>query len=342
MLRSRFYLVGVVTLLWIVTVSSTITWAQSGSPADAISSQLDLRSPRTTLLAQVSDTESRPLSSPSRAQTSHSSQNNSVTPKEPVVNQDPLKRLAERLSAQAVEDQKKIDATSKATQSRRLDSKPIPMYKPAPSTPTDNEVRSKELLLSHPSEHKPLGKPGQSGVPERSTLSSEDTPLGSDSDGSAWMLKTVTSLGVVIGLILIMRMVINKLSGRPAIGSRSGIVEVLSRTSISPRNQVLLLRLGQRIIVVSEGPAGVRTLADLDDPDEVSQLLATVSASRPGSITQSFNQLLNRAGSEMDNPRSFAQDHGTDEDEHAVDRTRNELSGLLSKIKSMNKGGRDA
>ncbi|MBL4700444.1 MAG: FliO/MopB family protein, partial [Phycisphaeraceae bacterium] len=325
----------VIALLWIVTVASTVTSAQSGSPTSVISSQVNLRTPRTTLLAQVSDTESRPLSSPSKSQTSRSSQKNSVTSKQQVLSEDPLKRLAERLSAQALEDQKKIDARPKASQSSRLDSKPIPMYQPAKSTPTDNEVRSKELLLSHPSEHKPLGTPGQSGVPESPTLGSEDTSLGLGSDSSAWVLKTITSLGVVIGLILALRMGINKLSGRPAMGSRSGIVEVLSRTSISPRNQVLLLRLGQRIIVVSEGPAGVRTLANLDDPDEVAQLLATVSSSRPGSITQSFNQLLNRAGSEMDNPRSFAQEHGTDNDEHAVDRTRDELSGLLSKIKSM-------
>ena len=82
------------------------------------------------------------------------------------------------------------------------------------------------------------------------------------------------------------------------------------------------------------------TLADVVDPDEVAQLLATVSSSQPGSLSQSFNQLLNRAGSEMDNPKSYLQEHGGDEDEHTIDRTRNELSSLLSKIKSMsNKGG---
>jgi flagellar biogenesis protein FliO len=294
-------------------------------------------------LAQVSDTESRPLA-PTPPQNPALPQNpqapGTTTTAKSSAQTDPLKELARRLSADAAQEENRL-ATERRAAAGNTESKPLPTYQPPEDKPTENEIRSKQLLLSHPSESKPLGTSGQGLVPDNADPKNEEAPLGSYSNTGSWVLNTVTALGVVIGLILIMRMVMNKLTGRSVIGGRSGIVEVLSRTSISPRNQVMLLRLGQRIIVVSEGPTGMRTLANVDDPDEVANLLSTVSSTRPGSITQNFNQLLNRAGTEMDDPAAYVQEHGGDDDEHMVDRARNELSSLLSKVKSMSKGGRD-
>jgi flagellar biogenesis protein FliO len=254
---------------------------------------------------------------------------------------DPLLELAQRMRDEATRQEQDRATKRSAAASAENESKPLPVYRPADAQPTENEVRSREMLMANPNERKSLGTPNQGLVPDSDPNEAE--PLGSFSDTGSWILNTVTALGVVIALIFAMRMGMNKLSGRPVMGGRSGVVEILSRTSLSPRNQVMLLRLGQRIIVVSEGPAGVRTLANLDDPDEVAGLLTTITASKPGSITQSFNQLLNRADTEMDNPQGFAKEHGGDDDEHLMDKTRNELSNLLSRIRTMSgsKGGRD-
>lgn len=335
MTRSRSNRVRLLALLWCLIATGGVTWAQttlSTHSATADSSSTLTRS--TLLLAQVSDTESKPLA-PTRP----------ANPTEPIQAKPPIDPLVEAATRFASEDAKRESELAAKRQPAisisGSESKPLPMYLPPQSKPTENEVRSKEMLLANPSERKPLGTPGKGMVPD-SDPENENQKLGEFSNSGSWVLNTITALGVVISLIFAMRLVMNKLSGRAVMGGRTGIVEVLSRTSISPRNQIMLLRLGQRIIVVSEGPNGVRTLANLDDPDEVAGLLTTINSSKPGSITQSFNQLLNRADTEMDNPAGFTAEHGGDEDEHLVDKTRNELSSLLSRIRSMSKGGRDA
>ncbi|GEM_PF-3517967 len=352
MTRNRSILVRKFALLWCLIATSGIAWAQSSNSLPAqtsVSDSLANLSPtasgshslRTTLLlAQASDTESLPLAP--------SLPSNPVTPAAPSqapAEKDPLTELARRLSAEAAKKEQQISANRQANSaaSTASESKPLPMYAPSPAADraTENEVRSKELLLANPNERKALGKQGQSLVPDSDP--NETKQLGEFNDSGSWILNTITALGVVIGLIIAMRLILNKISGRAVLGGRTGVVEVLSRTSISPRNQVMLLRLGQRIIVVSEGPNGVRTLANLDDPNEVAGLLTHINSSKPGSITQSFNQQLSRADTQMDDPAGFTAEHGADEDEHLVDKTRNELSNLLSRIRSMSKGGgRDA
>src|SRR5690606_38166243 len=94
-----------------------------------------------------------------------------------------------------------------------------------------------------------------------------------------WILKTVTALGVVLGLIYLLRYLWIKLTGQVPASSHTAVVEVLSRTTIAPRNHVLLMRLGQRILVVSDSGSGMNTLANIDDPQEVASLLANVTAS---------------------------------------------------------------
>lgn len=342
--RSRYQLVCGMALLLFLTVTCGVSWAQSTSGSSPNAAITSLRSPKTILLAQASARESLPLGptapqSPTNPTAPASPRG--IAPKEQSTSKDPFKQLIQQLAQkdkQAQDEQDKVRASAHAV-SQNSESKPLPVYKPAQSTLTQNEIRDKELLLANPSERKALGTPGQALVPDTADPN-EDKTLGTYSTTGNWILNTITALGVVIGLILLMRLGINKATGRSLIGGRNGAVTVLSRTSISPRNQVMLLRMGHRILVVSEGSNGMNTLADVVDPDEVAQLLATVSANQPGSITQSFNQLLNRAGSEMDDPKNFVQEHGGDEDEHAIDRTRDELSSLLSKIKSMsNKGG---
>jgi len=57
---------------------------------------------------------------------------------------------------------------------------------------------------------------------------------------------------------------------------QGGIVEVLSRTTVAPRSHVVLMRVGTRILVVSDSPAGMRTLASVEDAEEVAELLGAI------------------------------------------------------------------
>lgn len=177
----------------------------------------------------------------------------------------------------------------------------------------------------------------------------EDQPLGRSLDAASdeeviqaptggWALSTLAALGVVIGLIFAARWAYTKMGGT-VVARSSPVVEVLARTPVAPKNHVLLLRIGQRVLVVGDSSSGLRTLADLDDPEEVASLLQSVTADGERSVTKSFNALVSRFNTDYDGSDRRA-DEGADSGEVHRDRTRDSLSGLTSRLRSLGgKGG---
>ncbi len=155
--------------------------------------------------------------------------------------------------------------------------------------------------------------------------------------GVAWLLQTITALGIVIALALGVRYVYTRMGGKVA-SYASPVVEVLSRTTVAPRSHVMLLRVGGRVLVVSDSSSGMRTLASIDQPEEVADILGAVSAAKPASISQGFSQFLNKFHDQHE------ADPGGPGDEVLVDaepggRVRESVSGLLSRVRSMGRDG---
>ncbi|MEM1211519.1 MAG: flagellar biosynthetic protein FliO [Planctomycetota bacterium] len=188
-----------------------------------------------------------------------------------------------------------------------------------------------------PVERQPLGTPGEGASP---TAASEALLIGAEDaegSGSGWVLNTMTALGVVLGILLLIRWGYAKLGGKVvgAGGWRGGsgasaVVEVLSRSMIAPRNHVLLLRVGGRVLVVSDSSSGTRTLCEVTDPVEVADLMQAVEASKPTSVSGAFGKVLSgvTAGYEPD-----ASETGGDDGEHRIDRVRDLMSGLQAKLR---------
>jgi len=151
-------------------------------------------------------------------------------------------------------------------------------------------------------------------------------------DTSSGLLKTVTSLGVVIGLILLARFGYARMGGKVASAS-SPVVEVLSRTTVAPRSHVMLLRVGGRVLVVSDSSAGMRTLASVEDAQEVADLLGAVSAAKPTSISRGFAQIFHRFDEEYESPQPEIE--GDVKPGSDMPHARATLSGLLSKVRGL-------
>lgn len=68
-------------------------------------------------------------------------------------------------------------------------------------------------------------------------------------------------------------------------GRSSGSLELLSRQTLGPQQQLALIRLGSKILLVGATPSGMSTLSTIEDPAEVAQLMAElrppVTQSRP-------------------------------------------------------------
>ncbi len=97
-------------------------------------------------------------------------------------------------------------------------------------------------------------------------------------------LQALIALGIVVVLIFLTRFVLRRF-GRPigiGIGKprTTGPVELLSRTQVNPRQQLLLVRLGQRLVLVGCSPEGFSALSEVTDADEQARITAEFTGAR--------------------------------------------------------------
>ncbi len=178
-----------------------------------------------------------------------------------------------------------------------------------------------------PNEQLPLQRPDI-------VASSTSTPLARPTWSGGWVLNTVTALGVVILVILGIHTLLTRMGAVKGGRTHHPAVEVLTRTMVAPRNHVLLMRVGGRVLVVGDSPAGLRTLAQIDDPAEIASLLATTTAASPNSISRGFSSVLGRFNREFDDTSRVAEEGG-DDAEHTIDRARDRVSGLLARMRTI-------
>jgi flagellar biogenesis protein FliO len=226
---------------------------------------------------------------------------------------DRARRLAERFAREPASEAESdpVGASAAPEEARPLE--------------TSEEAAASSPLI----EQRPLG-----ASPDASGADDADTGLGG---GQGWVLNTLTALGLVIGLVLLLRFGITKFGGRVAT-AQSRSVEVLSRTSVAPKNHVLLLRVGGRVLVVGDSGSGLRTLTEIEDPDEVASLLASVEADRETSMTNGFNRMLSRYSGAYSQRDSLA-DEGADSSEAGFDRARDSVSSLLGRVRAISGRG---
>ena len=222
--------------------------------------------------------------------------------------------------------------------------KPPAPKPPAASPPPTPRVATPEPAA--PQESLPLGgSPVPNMAAANGALSTDALPpatSGGGGGGSSWVLQTITALGIVLGLIFLLRLLLQRLTGaRPAPMAHS-LVEVLARTTIAPRTHLLFLRIQQRIIVAAHSPAGIQAVTELTDADEIASFLARVEAGKAGSISNSFRNLLGRFdGDHTSETQGAGGDENADDPEHHIDRTREQMSGLMARIRNLKDRSRE-
>ena len=77
-------------------------------------------------------------------------------------------------------------------------------------------------------------------------------------------------------------------------------VSILGRTSMAPRQQLVLLRFGPKLVLVSLANGDARTISEITDALEVDRLAGVCESAKPGSITESFRSVLLQTGKERD------------------------------------------
>ncbi len=107
------------------------------------------------------------------------------------------------------------------------------------------------------------------------------------------LVSIISSLLLVVGLFLGVAWCYRKTLGTSLTGGLpKQVVNILGRTSISARQQLVLVRFGSKLLLVSVIQGEARTLGEISDPLEVDQMLGLCESGQPGSISQSFKSLL--------------------------------------------------
>jgi flagellar biosynthetic protein FliP len=175
---------------------------------------------------------------------------------------------------------------------------------PLPPGPSTAEIESAKdapgVLMLSPQESRALGQP--TGLLSLPGAGDSDEPAGASARGGdlhpSEFLRVGLALGVVIGLLLLLRLTVRRMGGLAGGGRPSGVVEVLARYPIARAQQLVLLQLSGRIVLLHQSRAGMTTLSEVTDPDEVASLLAKVESGqrrRGGASEDEFARTLGRS-----------------------------------------------
>ena len=115
---------------------------------------------------------------------------------------------------------------------------------------------------------------------------------------TASLTTVLASLGVVVGLFLVLAMMVRRGMPKGSTNLPSGVIEVLGRTPLAGRHQLHLIRLGHKLVLVSASQGGVETIAEVTDPLEVDRLTGLCYQTHPNGATASFRQVFDNFGGE--------------------------------------------
>lgn len=105
------------------------------------------------------------------------------------------------------------------------------------------------------------------------------------------------------------------------------MVEVLARYPVGRHQQLLILKLGRRIVLLHQGGGRMAALTEITDPDEVASLLASLEAGSRQKEAMRFRSILN----------SFEKEHASREIRPVDAGRRNGRSG--DEIIDLTRGG---
>lgn len=105
-------------------------------------------------------------------------------------------------------------------------------------------------------------------VPKKTT----DGPLDKE---KPW-IQMFLALGLVIALIFGLQWLVKRLARPGGGGGKSGPLDVLWRGSLSPKQQVFLVRMGRRVLLIGSSGGALTRLCEVTDAEEVTELLSAV------------------------------------------------------------------
>ena len=112
--------------------------------------------------------------------------------------------------------------------------------------------------------------------------------------GDPALLTGAASLGIVLGLFLLVAWAVRRGMPKNAALLPREAVEVLGRTALVGRQHVHLVRCGNKVLLLDIAATGVKTLTEITDADEVERLTSICQSMDSRGTSASFRQVFGK------------------------------------------------
>jgi len=145
------------------------------------------------------------------------------------------------------------------------------------------------------------------------------------------------ALVAVIALISALKWGARKYLGQTAPGKGSGAVQILSRNSVGPKQAILLVQVGRRVILVGDSGNQMNALSEISDSDEVAELIGQLRRDKTEKAGKMFGKIFGAAEKDYESAdEAPAQDEPSAQAEQ-VDEMRDELTGLADHVRGLSR-----
>jgi len=197
-----------------------------------------------------------------------------------------------------------------------------------------------------PYENVPLGHGGDVSGGAKIANMGGDRPSrqGQGGAGNGLNIGQLTlALAFVILLIFVLQWAGRRLLAGGTVSKSSRAIRLVSRSVIAPRQQLLLVQVGRRLVLVGNGGGTMHPLCEIRDAEEIAELLGQLKHERGESMAGSVRNLLGRLGTSRQTAPaddvgigSMTDDAGEDgSSDIAVTVMRQELTESMEKVKSL-------
>lgn len=171
----------------------------------------------------------------------------------------------------------------------------------------------------------------------RTRAETDQTPARTvENVGFDWT-RLLVAMGIVLGLILILKWITARMYPSFSAQKGSQVVRVLTRFPITPRQHVLILQVGQRILIVGDSAGQLATLSEIRDPDEIAVLIGQIGTQADSSISGSrFASLFGKAREDYEQPSGVSEPDA----EPVIQDTQDQIKGLIDRMKTLTRAVR--
>ena len=167
-----------------------------------------------------------------------------------------------------------------------------------------------------PSSQRPLRKNAETIrlLPRRdpSDPTQKNSPETNPPEFTQSLVTVVSSLAVVLGLFFLVTWLFRRTAPRQSVRLPGEVFEFLGRAPLAGRQEMQLLRLGHKLLLLAVTPTSAQTLTEITDPDEVDRLSGICLNHSPSRVAHAFRSIRETQQSQIRRPTYDTPNLGSD------------------------------